>query len=282
MIDPYKILGVSESAAQDEIKKAYKNLARKFHPDKNPGNAKAEEKFKEVNEAYQLIGDAESRKKYDQGGFDEDFLRNNPFEQGNFHFSFDDLDSGVFENIFKFARGGRGAQFGSGQRAQPSIKGQDILYEMDISLHEAINGSKRAISLSNGKKLEINIPSGISEGQKLKLKGQGGPGMGGAPNGDLLIQMKIHNTTEFERKGNNLYKDVNVPLETAILGGELTFESFNGPLSLTIPPYTSSGKKMRLKGKGVPGKGDLIIRLQIELPKERQEELQQMFKTTEV
>lgn len=280
MIDPYKTLGVAKDASQDEIRKAYKKLAGKYHPDRNPGNSEAEEKFKQLNEAYQLIGNPEARKKYDQGGLGEEFLRGT--NARDFHFSFDDLESGVFEQMFggafaqMFGQAGAGARRGFSQ-SQYNPKGENAHFDLDISFNESISGSKRLLSRSNGKNLEINIPAGIKDGQKLRYQGQGHPSPYGGPKGDLIVTVKVAESPIYKRFGNDLEMELKVPLDTAILGGKMMVEAPTGRFELTIPKKISSGKKLRVKGKGVAQKGDLFVRLIVTIPENIDPELDRLL-----
>lgn len=288
-IDYYKILGLDKSATQDQIKKAYRKLARKYHPDLNPNDKEAEKKFKEINEANEVLSNPENRKKYDKYG--KDWQHAEAYEkaraqqgqssgqsysyQGGGFSGFGESDySDFFESMF----GG-----GFGQRTRTAkYKGEDFRAEMQIDIREAYKTHKKTFHF-NGKDIRITIPAGISDGQEIKLKGYGGIGINGGPNGDLYIKFSILNNTDFKRHGNDLYKTVGLDLYTAILGGEMTIETFEGKAKLNIKPETENGTKIRLKGKGFPvykkeGEfGNLIITLNLKLPKNLDEKEKELF-----
>jgi len=299
--DYYKILGVSKTATQDEIKKAYRKLARKYHPDKNKGDKAAEEKFKEINEAYEVLGNPENRKKYDEVGmywrqYDEykkaqeqarrqaGFGGFGGFGGGNFGgFTFEG-DLGDIFNMF----GGFGG-FGGGtsyRTANMPRKGQDYRAEMTLDFDEVYSGTSRIIDLGD-KKLRIKIKPGAYEGQVIRLKGKGGPGINGGPAGDLYITIHTLDKAGFTRKGADLYTKVDVDDLTAVLGGKVPLHTPGGTIQVTIPPGTSCGKKLRIRGKGMPvyGKdgqyGDLYAEVRIVVPKDlnpREKELYEELK----
>lgn len=281
--DYYKILGVSKGASQDEIKKAYRNKSRKFHPDLNPNDAKAKERFQEVNEAYEVLGDKEKREKYDKYG--ENWKHADQFEQAGYgagaqgrqqQGGFTDFgDAGGFEgfggfsDFFKdmFGEGAAGAGFGGGSAR---FKGQDLNAELQLNLSEVFESHKRTLTI-NGKKIRLTIPAGVKNKQTIRIKGQGGPGVNDGPAGDLYITFNLVNDTGFRRDGSNLYKDVNLDFFTAILGGEMTLQTLHGAVKLKVKPETQNGTKVRLKGKGFPvykkdgTYGDLYITYQVKL-----------------
>lgn len=279
--DYYSILGVTKSATKAEIKKAYRNLAKKYHPDKTNGDSKLEEKFKEVSEAYEVLSNDENRKKYDElganwknqqqqggsGGFDYSQYYANTGGQGG-HQSFEgdpEMFSEFFNNIFG------GGYSRAGGRRQAARKGQNYMAEMDITLQEAYHGGVRIINV-NGKKLRIKTKPGTRDKQKIKLAGKGSPGINGGPSGDLYITINIPPDPNFKRKGNNLY--INLPLDiyTAILGGKVEIPTLKGNVQMTIPKGTQGGKTLRLKNKGMPvygsttQKGDLYVVTNILIP----------------
>jgi len=275
--DYYNILGVTKSATKAEIKKAYRNLAKKYHPDKTNGNSELEEKFKEVSEAYEVLSNDENRKKYDElganwknqqqggtGGFDYSQYYTNTGGQGG-HQSFEgdpEMFSEFFNNIFG------GGYSSSGERRQTARKGQNYMAEMDMTLTEAYHGGTRIINV-NGKKLRIKTKPGTRDKQKIKLTGKGSPGINGGLSGDLFITINIPPDSKFKRKGNNLY--INLPLDiyTAILGGKVEIPTLNGNVHMTIPKGTQGGKTLRLKNKGMPiygsstQNGDLYVKTNI-------------------
>lgn len=296
--DPYQALGVSKSASQDEIKKAYRKLARKYHPDVNPGNPEAEKKFKDVSAAYEWIGTEEKRAKFDRGEIGPDaeaaqaggFRGGGPFyhrtqQQGaggggrysqRFGGGFGDFDEDIFESIFGGSFGGAGRTSG-GARANINIPGQDVLYKMEVDFEDAMLGAQKEITLPGGKKLSARIPPGIQSGQKLRFAGQGGPGVGAAPAGDAYVEIHVKDSEVFRRRGNDVEMDLPVSISEAILGGEVKVPTLDGAVMLKIPPGVSSGAKLRVRRKGVrkPGQeGDQLVQLQVVLPKVVDDELE--------
>ena len=290
--DYYKTLGVKKSATQDEIKSAYRKLAQKYHPDKNKDNKEAEEKFKEVSEAYEVLGDKDKRKKYDNLGSSYNNFRNrggtsNDFDWaqwyssgqqrkrgktvGDFFNSGGDM-SDFFERIFGSTYKQDPGYSGFSERQGPSpIKGKDYETELQITLNEAFKGAKRRIKI-NDQSVEINVKPGTPNGHKLKLSGKGHPGQFGGKNGDLILTVKVIIPDDIEVDGNNINVNVDVPLLDAVLGGKLDFETISGKFSLNIPELSQQGKIMKLKGQGMPDysnkstKGDLFVRLNVVLP----------------
>ena len=271
--DPYKELGVSRGASADEIKKAFRKLAKELHPDKNPGNREADERFKRVTAAFDLLGDAEKRAKFDRGEIDADGREQfrgfgggarggpggNPFGQGG-------AQRGGFENIdLDELFGGMFA------------RGADVKATLAISLEDSISGATRRIQFSAGRTLDVTIPKGAADGQTIRLRGQGAPGAAGRSEaGDALITLKIASYPVFQRDGADLTMDLPVPLPDAVLGGKVPVRTPEGTVSMTIPPGSNSGKVLRLKGRGafVGGKrGDLLAKLMIQLPEGSDEAL---------
>lgn len=285
-IDYYKILGVEKNSTQAEIKKAYRKLARKYHPDLNPDNKAAEKKFKEINEANEVLGNIENRKKYDKYG--KDWEHADEFEkaqqqrqqsrggfQGQSSGSFSGSDySDFFESMF----GGRRTR---GTRVQ--FKGQDYNAELHLDLKDVYTTHKRTLTV-NGKNIRLTIPAGVENDQVIKIKGYGGEGLNGGPNGDLYLKFSIANHSQFKRDKNNLYTTVNIDLYTAILGGDITIDTFDGKVKLKVKPETQNGTKVKLKGKGFPvykkkdKYGDLIITYNIELPTNLSTKEKELFK----
>lgn len=283
--DYYKILGVERNASADDIKKAYRKLAVKYHPDKNPGNKEAEEKFKEINEANEVLGDAEKRKKYDKlganwknyqqgGGRAEDFDWSQWSAPGGGRgfesFSEEEAFGGSsFSDFFESIFGGSNS-FQS--RSRKARKGGDYKAETDISLEEAYHGSTRRMDV-NGKVLQIPIKPGAKDGQLLRLREKGGPGVNGGPNGDIYVTLHIPPHPHYKRKGDDLYCDAPVELYTALLGGKQLIRTLKGNIRIDIPKETENGKVFRLKGMGMPvfGKtgeyGDLYAKVKVLLPK---------------
>ncbi|MBA6154528.1 DnaJ C-terminal domain-containing protein [Gelidibacter maritimus] len=284
-IDYYKVLGVSKSATAAEIKKAYRKLARKHHPDVNPNDKNAERKFKEINEANEVLGDPEKRKKYDKYG--KDWQHGEAYEQaqrqqqsqrqyqqqagGGFGGGFGggNFSEGDFSDFFESMFGGGRASRGHGRSA--GFRGQDFNAELHLDLRDVYDTNKRVLTV-NGKNIRLTIPAGVENGQVIKITGKGGPGANGGPNGDLLIQFNISNSTKFKRDGSNLYSNETIDLYTAILGGEITVDTFDGKVKLKIKPETQNGTKVKLTGKGFPvykkeGRfGDLYITYDIQMP----------------
>ncbi len=277
--DYYKVLGVDKKASQEEIKKTYRKLAVKFHPDKNPGDKKAEEKFKEINEAYDVIGDPEKRKKYDdlgenwqqyqQRGAPNNYNQQYYNPQGGAHFGGEGGFSDFFESFFGGGSSGFG---GSRQRSTRKVKGEDHQAETTITLEEAFHGTTRQINLST-QKLNLKLKPGIADGQILRMKEKGAPGINGGPDGDLFITIHIQKHHLYERKGDDLYFDQPLDVYTAILGGKLSVQAIDKPLNINIPAGTDSGKTFRLKGMGMPHekdatqRGDSYVRVMITVPK---------------
>jgi DnaJ-class molecular chaperone len=277
-------LGVARTASADELRRAFRKLAKQYHPDRNPGDKAAEERFKRISAAFDLLGDEDKRKKFDAGEIDADgretmrgYGGGHPFGQGGFQpggfrpgpggAQFEDVDLGDILGEMFGGRGGRAGAFNQ--------RGQDIRAHVDIDLEEAINGAKRRIGFSDGRTLEITIPKGATDGQVLRLKGQGAPGRAGA--GDALIEVGIRPHPVFRREGDNLVMDLPISVPDAVLGGKVEAPTPDGPVTLSIPAGSNSGSTLRLKGKGMPGqlgrRGDLMARLQVTLPEKADPEL---------
>ena len=296
-IDYYKILGVDKTATQDDIKKAFRKLARQYHPDLNPNDANAKEKFQAINEANEVLSDPEKRKKYDEYG--ENWKHADEFEAqrkayqnqqggggggGEYWYSTDGTHFSGFGGEGMHGFGGNGSGFsdffeelfghrgaGAGRGAHGAFKGQDIQGELQLTLREAATTHKQTFSV-NGENLRITVPAGIANGQIIKLKGHGGKGLNGGPDGDLYITFNIADDPVFRRKDNDLYTDVNIDLYTAVLGGEVTVNTLDGQVKLKVRPGTQNDAKVRLKGKGFPiykqdgTYGDLIVTYHVTIP----------------
>ncbi|SEG25859.1 curved DNA-binding protein [Halpernia humi] len=299
-IDYYKILGIPKTATADEIKKAYRKQARKLHPDLNPNDKVAEQKFKELNEANEVLSNPENRKKYDKYGENwkhgEEYERQNQQQQRQYQggnsggFGGADFGGGAdYSDFFESMFGGAGG-FGGQSRGSASnkFKGQDVSAELNLSLRDAAKTHQQTFNI-NGKKVRITIPAGVADGQKIKLKGHGNPGINGGPNGDLFITFNISLDKDFKRIDDNLFADVELDLYTAILGGEVLIKTLDGEVKLKVKPDTQNDTIVRLKGKGFPvykkeGQfGDLLVTYKIKLPtslsakeKELFEELQKL------
>jgi curved DNA-binding protein len=295
-IDYYKVLGLSKNASQDDIKKAYRKLARKYHPDLNPNDKEANVKFQQINEANEVLGDPEKRKKYDQYG--ENWKHAEQFEQarqqqgdrgGQYYYDnsgnpFEGFSQGFgtedFSDFFSDLFGGRS---GRTNRRSSQFKGQDYTTELRLSLRDAANTHKKTLTI-NGKQIRITIPAGISNGQQIKLKGQGGPGAKGGPNGDLYITFILLEDSNFKRLNNDLTTTAEVDLYTAVLGGEITVSTLDGKVKLKVSPGTQNGTKVRLKGKGFPvykkegEHGDLFVTYQVKIPTQLTEKQKNLFK----
>lgn len=257
MKNPYEILGVSKGASDDEIKKAYKKLAKVYHPDKNKGNKSHEEKFKEIGDAYDKIKTKAARDEYEasQSGFDRAGASDRSYYQ---HFSGDGVDPSVFEEIFR-SFGGSGMNFRQGPIRQ------DVTSEVEIDFWDAIKGGERVLNFSGGSSFSVNLPAGVNDGQKIRLKDLG-ERFSGVP-GDLHLVVKVRPAKGVEREGNDLTVDWEVPIDVAVRGGEYLFSSPLGRFMLKLKPFTDSGTKQRLKGKGIKG-GDLFARVKLVMPKD--------------
>ena len=299
--DYYQVLGVSKTATQDDIKKAYRKLALKYHPDKNKGNKAAEDKFKEISEAYEVLKDPEKRKKYDEFGSDWKYYKEHGgaggFDWGKYRTQrpgggqytheqdFEDIFGGGFSEFFETMFGGAGFGRRGGRRSQrrAGFKGQDLRAGIEITFDEAYHGTTKVFTLQ-GKQLRLKIKPGIKDGQVLKLAGKGAPGQGGGPSGDLYLTIQVQQNPLFERKGNDLYMDLPVDIYTAVLGGQAKLNTPSETLKVKITKGTDSGKQLRLKGKGMPvynkpgSYGDLYARVQIQAPKELTPEEEKLFK----
>jgi len=281
-IDYYKVLGVDKTATDDEIKKAFRKLARKYHPDLNPNDKSSEIKFKEINEANEVLSNPESRKKYDKYGKDwehaeafEQAQQNRSARQETSGGAFEGDYSDFFESMF-----GAGSRRGGGRTVK--FRGQDYHAELHLDLKDVYTTHKRTLTV-NGKDIRLTIPAGVKNGQVIKIKEHGGEGVNGGPKGDLHIRFVIENNTKFKLDDDNLYATVDLDLYTALLGGEINVDTFDGKVKLKINPETQNGTKVKLKGKGFPvykkegSFGDLYITYQIILPKNLTEKEKTLF-----
>lgn len=284
-IDYYKILGIPKTANESDIKTAYRKLARKYHPDLNPNNKESEIKFKEINEANEVLSHPENRKKYDEFGKDwkhaDEFKnarqqqqshRSTDSQQGHGEFTGDFSD--FFESMF-----GNGGNKGR----QAKFRGQDLNAELHLNLKDVYKTQQQTLTV-NGKNIRLTFPAGIENGQVIKISGHGTPGANGGPNGDLYITFLINNDTKFKREGSNLYATADLDLYTALLGGDVLIDTFDGKVKLTVSPETQSGTKVKLKGKGFPvykkenEYGDLVITYQVKLPASLTDKEKELFK----
>ncbi len=283
-IDYYKTLGVSKKATESDIKTAYRKLARKYHPDLNPNNKEAEKKFKEINEANEVLSDPEKRKKYDEFGKDwkhaDEFKKARQqqpaYNKANQQQGYSQF-SGDFSDFFESMFGGGGRRGG-----QTKFRGQDLNAELQLNLKDVYTSQKHTLTI-NGKNIRLSFPAGIENGQVIKISGYGAPGVNGGPNGDLFITFSINNNTKFKREGKNLYTTADLDLYTALLGGDIMIDTFDGKVKLKVAPGTQSGTKVKLKGKGFPVYkkenqfGDLYVTYQVELPTNLSEKEKELF-----
>jgi len=278
--DLYSVLGVAKTASAADITKAYRKLAKKLHPDLNPGDDAAEEKFKQVAQAYSILNDPDKRGQYDRGAIDASG-QERPQERyyreyaggpqgARYHSSagYEDIGafSDLFGDVFSGGAGMRGARGGGGRFA---MRGQDAQYRLDISFLDAVNGAKQRITLPDGGTLDVTIPPGVSEGQVLRLKAKGMPGGGEGPRGDALVEIAVKLHPVFNRDGNDIVVEVPISLDEAVLGGKIEVPTITGRVAVTVPPGSNTGQTLRLKGRGVKSKtgaGDQLVRLSVMLP----------------
>lgn len=288
-VDYYKILELDKSASADDVKKAYRRLARKYHPDLNPNDEAAKKKFQQINEANEVLSDAEKRKKYDQYG--ENWKNSEAYEQAarqqkqqqqqrgdqhsqswSQHASDDDF-SEYFESMFGSA---------AGRGRQTRYRGQDYSYELQLNLTDVYTSHQQTLSV-NQKQIRLTIPAGVENGQTIRIKGHGGEGSNGGPKGDLLITFVITNNTAFKRSGNDLSRSVELDLYTAVLGGEITVDTLSGKVKLKVAPETQNNTRVKLKGKGFPvykkeGEfGDLYLTYTVKVPTQLSDREKELF-----
>jgi len=285
MADPYQLLGVARTASEDEIKKAYRKLAKKLHPDVNPGNKKVETQFKEVTAAYDFLSDAEKRQRYDRGEIDESGQPRGfgGFSQGRRGaaggakrpggFGID--DEGGAEDVLRDFFG-----FGNRQRAHMRMRGADVSYQVEVSFIEAALGGKKRINLTDGKTIEVAIPPGTENGQTLRLKGQGLAGAGGASAGDAFVEVQVAEHPLFKRDGFDISMECPITLPEAVLGATITVPTIDGKVALKLPKDSNTGTQLRLKGKGIANpktnqRGDQYVRFKVVLPEQVDQELRE-------
>jgi len=274
--NPYSILGLTASASDSEIRAAFRKLAKQYHPDRNPDNKAAEEKFKEISAAFDIIGDADKRKRFDRGEIDAEG-RDRGFAGGGYGgqrpggfgggqygaaggpgagASFEDLGD-IFSDLF----GGRRAN---------AMRGRDLRYRLEVDFLDAAMGAKKRVTMPDGRNLDLAVPPGLDDGQTLRLRGQGEPGHGGAPAGDVYVEVKIKPHKQFERKGDDIHVEAPIGLADAVLGGKITVPTISGDVSVSAPKNASSGTILRLKGRGIAKSGgvagDQYVKLKIMLP----------------
>ena len=276
--DPYKVLGVAKDASQAEIKKAYRKLAKSLHPDLNPGDKAKEARFQAVSAAYDIIGDAEKRQRFDAGEIDasgqerpqrqyyRDHANADPrgrYTSGAGYGDFEDL-SDVFSDLFGARAKARGGAQGFAAR------GADLRYHLDVDFMDAAKGAKRAVPLPDGSAIDLTIPAGVRDGQTLRLHGKGQPGVGGGPAGDAYVEIGVRPHKVFTRDGNDIEVEVPISFDEAILGARIEVPTLSGKVSMSVPKGASSGQRLRLKGRGIkPAKGDpgdQYVRLKIATP----------------
>jgi DnaJ-class molecular chaperone len=299
MRDPYQTLGVSRGASQDEIKAAYRKLAKKFHPDLNPGKPDVERQFKEVNAAYDVVGDADKRARFDKGEIDASgqeqrqggFWRGarpgagakanaggDPFAGSPFGAA-DDIFEEFIRQATKGSAGGRRRGAGAGPRPE---RGADVTYALKLDFAEAAAGIKKRVTFPDGRALDVAIPPGTEDGAKLRLKGQGRPGANGAEAGDAFVDVQVAPHPYFERKGNDVYLDLPITLNEAVAGAAITVPTIDGKVTLKVPENSNAGTTLRLKSRGIPDarggpRGDQYVRIRIALPDEPDRELERFL-----
>ena len=282
-VDYYKILGIEKNASQEDIKKAYRKLARKLHPDLNPNDKDAHKKFQQVNEANEVLGDPEKRKKYDQYG--KDWQHADQFERARQSQRtgsaspgsqfYGDGDEEGFSDFFE-------SLFGGGRKRQTRFRGQDLQASLQLQLKDVYTTHQQTLTI-NGKKIRITIPAGVQNGQVIKLKGYGNPGANGGPAGDLYITFEIIDDPDFRRVGNDLHSTKTIDLYTAVLGGEVIVDTMNGKVKLKVAPGTQNNTRVRLKDKGFPVYkeanqfGDLYVNFNVTIPANLSEKEKELF-----
>lgn len=307
--DPYEVLGVSKTAGEEDIRKAFRKLAKQYHPDLNPGDKEAEARFKEISAAEEFLTDPERRAAYDRGeidasgtpraerGFYRDFAEG---EAGRKYYTHADFgDAADFEDIIARmfgggARAGAGGGPGGGFAGFETgagggfgteglrMAGGDVRYSLNVDFLEAINGARKRVSMPDGKTLDIQVPAGSRDGQVLRLRGQGRPGIGGGPAGDAYVEIAVAEHPQFERKEDDIYIDLPISLPEAVLGGKVRAPTVTGAVNITVPKGSSSGRTLRLKGMGVPkaggARGDAYVRLRVVLPDPPDPELEDLVR----
>jgi curved DNA-binding protein len=285
--DYYKILGVPKNASESDIKRAYRKLAREHHPDRRPGDKKAEERFKDINEAHEVLGDPDKRRKYDQLGAQYQQWQRMGGDPRGFNWgqgsvrvdNLDDLFGGSFSDFFTSIFGGETSR---GRRAGARMRGQDVEQNAEVSLEEAFHGATLTFH-KNGKNLEVKIPPGVKTGSRVRVAGEGGSGVGGAPNGDLYVVVNVRPHDRFRREDDDLHLELPIDLYTAVLGGEAQVPTPAGVLSLKIPPETQDGRTFKLRGQGMPHlrdpktRGDLLAKVHIRIPQNLTPEEKRLF-----
>jgi DnaJ-class molecular chaperone len=290
--DPYSVLGVAKTASAGDITKAYRKLAKKLHPDLNPGDKSAEERFKRITAAYDIIGDEEKRGRYDRGEIDASgqetpqrryYREYAGGEEGaRYRSTAGYEDIGAFSDLFGDLFAERGGMRGGAGGRRFSMRGQDAQYRLDVGFLDAVNGTKTRITLPDGGTLDVTIPPGVTDGQVLRLKGKGGPGLGEGEPGDALIEIGIRPHPVFKREGDDIVVEVPITFDEAVLGGKVEVPTISGRVSVTVPPGSNTGQTLRLKGRGMKSRaatGDQLVKLAVVLPERIDEDLKSFAET---
>ncbi|MBV9748871.1 MAG: DnaJ domain-containing protein [Acetobacteraceae bacterium] len=282
--DPYQVLGVARDATEEQIRTAYRQLAKRYHPDLNPGDKAAEERFKAVSGANEILSDPERRARYNRGEIDASGQERPPpgpppgwrgFAEGRegARYAHAGEESGVFTEGLDDLLGQFFRAQGSTGRAEVRMRGRDELYALEVAFLDAVQGATRRLTLPDGRTLDVRVPPGSEDGQTLRLRGQGGPGRNGGPAGDALIEIRVARHPHFRREGNDIHLDLPVTLKEAVLGGKVPVPTPGGTVNLTIPPGSDTGRQLRLRGRGVPAHGDqpagnlyVTLRVQVGAP----------------
>jgi DnaJ-class molecular chaperone len=284
--DLYSVLGVSKTASAADVTKAYRKLAKKLHPDLNPGDKTAEEKFKQITAAYDIIGDEEKRKRYDAGEIDasgqetpqQRYYREyaGGAEGARYRSTAGFEDIGAFSDLFGDLFGERGgARAGAGGH-RFSMRGSDAQYRLEVNFLDAVNGTKTRITLPDGGTLDVTIPPGVTDGQVLRLRGKGGPGIGEGESGDALIEIAVKPHPVFKREGDDIVVEVPISFDEAVMGGKVEVPTIGGRVSVTVPAGANTGQTLRLKGRGIKrgtAAGDQLVKLSVVMPERIDEEL---------
>lgn len=283
--DPYAELGVSRAASADDVRKAYRKLAKELHPDVRPNDKKAEERFKKVTAAFNLLSDSAQKARFDRGEIDADGnermgFGSRAYQRAHSHAGANGAAPGpqdtpfdlgdIFSDLF-------GSSAGGGPRGFGRMRGRDIRFTLEIDFIEAANGGRRRVQLAEGRTLDIAIPAGVESGQVLRLKSQGGPGVQGGPPGDALVELRVRPHPNFRREGNDIHLDLPISITEAAEGAKIQVPTASGPVQLTVPAGSNTGSVLRLKGKGVGGAGDQFVKLVVHLP-EADEDLRKFLK----
>lgn len=278
VMDPYEVLGVARNATDEEIRRAFRKLAKELHPDLNPQDKTASDRFKKVSAAYEILGDPPKRQLFDSGQIDARGEPRRGYQPsgGGSHFGGGFGFGDIFEEMFSSRRNG------SATRGSFVRRGSDVRYTLEVDFVEAVTGVKKRVTLPEGGVLDLSVPEGVNDGQVLRLKGKGGPGVGGAEAGDALVEIKVRPHPRFRRIDNDIHLDLPVTIDEAVLGGKIEVATINGRVQLTLPKGTSGGRVFRLKGKGVRNRqtgqtGDQMVTVRIVLPAEIDDELSYFF-----